>query len=281
MRLSLFHLTSLPRRLALGLLGVSLLAAGSAFSQQAPGPDWWSAISRDDVSAVTSQLLRHVDPNAQNALGNPALTQSVRDQSWKVFDVLRTTPGVEIDEANSHQETALMYLCILGQTARAEALIRAGAHVNRLGWTPLHYAASKAQVETAGMLIQHGAIVNAPGPDGTTPLMMAAYSGSEAMADLLLTHGADPTMFNLSHETAATIARKRNSSSLARRLDDAAAERSARRELSVENGTAAAGATAPAAAAKPAPAAQAPATGDSKPSTRYFDLGRFDQPAAH
>ena len=50
----------------------------------------------------------------------------------------------------------LMYLAIAGQTDRARALIARGAQVNRLGWTPLHYAASKGQLAMAQLLLQQG-----------------------------------------------------------------------------------------------------------------------------
>ena len=53
-----------------------------------------------------------------------------------------------------------MYLAIAGQTER-RALIARGAQVNRLGWTPLHYAASKGQLAMAQLLLQHKAMVNA------------------------------------------------------------------------------------------------------------------------
>lgn len=268
------------------IIGAPLLPVGEAWAQQPPGGDWWSAIDRDDASAVRGLLLRNVDPNAFDKQGNPALIQAIRDQSWAVFDALRATPGVRIDEPNAHDETALMYLCILGQTNRAADLIAAGAQVNRLGWTPLHYAASKGRVETARMLIGHGAIVNAPGPDGTTPLMMAALSGSKPMVELLLAQGADPTMFNLAHETAADWARKRKNADIAERLADAASQRAAERQLGVENGSSSSPSTAPkpskaptapGAAAAPSPAA--PQSSDQSSFSRYFDLGRFDQPA--
>lgn len=269
-------------------LGAPLLVpGGAAWAQQAPQADWWSAIDRDDASAVRGLLLRNVDPNAFNKQGNPALVQAARDQSWKVFDALRAAPGVRIDEPNAHNETALMYLCIVGQTERAADLISAGAQVNRLGWTPLHYAASKARVETAKLLISHGAIINAPGPDGTTPLMMAALAGSQPMVDLLLARGADPTMFNLAHETAADWARKRKNTAIAERLDEAASQRAAERQLGVDSGSPApaspspSGAPAPAAAPTPAASSQpkAPQADDQGSFSRYFDPGRFDQPA--
>ncbi|MGA0583510.1 MAG: ankyrin repeat domain-containing protein [Castellaniella sp.] len=254
-----------------GLALILVLGADAppvALAQQAPTADWWSAIRRDDVSTVQGMLLRYTDPNAYNALGNPALTQAARDQSWKVFDALLAAPDVRIDEPNARDETALMYLCILGQTDRARALISAGARVNRLGWTPLHYAASKAQVDTARMLIEQGAIVNAPGPDGTTPLMMAALSGKPDIVRLLLAHGADPTMFNAAHETAADWARKREHQSLAAGLDDAA-----RRARSRRGDGPAPAANAPGQAPQtPAPEAK----DDASSFSRYFDLGRFE-----
>lgn len=277
MSLSLFIRSGARRRpLLTGLVLVLALGAGlppAADAQQAPTADWWSAIRRDDVSTVQGMLLRYTDPNAFNALGNPALTQAVRDQSWKVFDALRAAPDVRIDEPNARDETALMYLCILGQTDRVRALIAAGAQVNRLGWTPLHYAASKAQVETARMLIEHGAIINAPGPDGTTPLMMAALSGKPEMVRLLLSKGADPTMFNAAHETAADWARKRNHQSLAAALDEVAGRRARMRRGETDTPSA----SAPAAPAAAAPAAETKEGAEDQSSfSRYFDLGRFE-----
>lgn len=284
--------------LALVLACLLWLPLAPAQAQGGATANWWSAIERDDVSEISSQLLRGADPNAVNARGNPALVQAAREQSWKVFDLLRIAPGIRVDQANARGETALMYLSILGQTARAAALIQAGAQVNRLGWTPLHYAASKGQVEMAGQLIEWGAIVNAPGPDGTTPLMMAALSGKRAMVQLLLDHGADPTMRNLAHESAADWARKRKNEIIAAELDAAAARvtqaRQARQpadslpqadlgqianeKLREEQPHApAASGTVPAPAAGTDSGAQ-----DQSSFSRYFDTGRFDTaPAGH
>lgn len=255
-----------------------------------PPSDWWSAIRRDDATTVQEMLLRRVDPTAFNTQGNPALTQAARDQSWRVFDLLAVTPEVQIDQPNALDETPLMYLAILGQTARAEKLIQAGAQVNRLGWTPLHYAASKAQMDMARLLIGQGAIVNAPGPDGTTPLMMAALSGKRDMAELLLSQGADPTMFNAAGETAIDWAHKRNNTRMAAWLagesEAFAAQRQAQARAQVPAGARSiteyqVPGTAQSDSIASELAGQGTPAQDESSFSRYFDLGRFeDTPAA-
>ncbi|MBV6271985.1 ankyrin repeat domain-containing protein [Alcaligenaceae bacterium CGII-47] len=241
----------------------------AAVAAQSLAPDaWWNALVRDDTADVSTLLQRLVDPNSvDEKTGLPAIMFAVRKQSWKVFDLLSTTPGVQIDAPNRLNETALMYLALLGQTKRAEALIDAGAQVNRLGWTPLHYAASKGRDETLKMLIARRAIVNSPGPDGTTPLMMAALSGRESTVRLLLESGADATMFNLNHQTAADWARTGEHPKLATKLDALAAGVQARRLSDTQK-------------------AQSPSSGpevsavDKKAISSYFDPDLFvDVPA--
>lgn len=207
-----------------------LLICGATAAQVAAPDAWWNALVRDDTTDVRTMLLRHVDPNSVDPkTGLPSIMFAVRRQSWQVYDVLSTTPGIQIDAANRLDETALMYLSLLGETERAQALISAGALVNRLGWTPLHYAASKGRDETLQMLISQRAIVNAPGPDGTTPLMMAALYGRESTVRLLLENGADATMFNLKHQTAADWARTGQHGTLAEKLDALATKVQAQR----------------------------------------------------
>jgi ankyrin repeat protein len=208
--------TILPRLVVAFALGSAIPAHAAPQADS----DWWVGITNDRVNAVKTQVARGVDVNAVNERGQPAVMQAIRDQAWAVYDYLAARRDLEVNAVNTNQETPLMYLAVVGETKRAEALIRRGAQVNRLGWTPLHYAASTGKVETARMLIRHKAIINAPGPDGTTPLMMAAYAGSEATVQLLLGAGADPTAINAQKQTAADWARLKQHTRLAARLDD-------------------------------------------------------------
>jgi ankyrin repeat protein len=212
-------------------------------------------VANDRVAEVRDLLASGWNPNIL-IKGQPAIMQAVRDGAWRVFDVLAASTRTDVNMANSHDETPLMYLAIQGQTQRAEALIARGAKVNRLGWTPLHYAASKGQMDVAKLLIAHKAIVNAPGPDGTTPLMMAGLSGSSDMVQLLLHAGADPSMRNTQGLDAAAWARSAKHEALAAQLDQAATAR--RASLAGQQGGDRAGTSsaAPAQAATPSPQPQ-------------------------
>ena len=219
---------------------ICLLWLGTSAVAQAAVPNgWWTAIANDQTSDIEAMLQQGVDPNAVDPRGEPSIMLAVRRKAWDVFDVLAADPRTNVNITNRLDETPLMYLAIVGQTDRARALIRRGAEVNRLGWTPLHYAASTGQMDMAKMLLADKAIVNAPGPDGTTPLMMAALSGSDAMVQLLLKAGADPTTRNLKGQTAADWARQKNFTALAGKLDALAekvlTQRRIRREKDIAN----------------------------------------------
>lgn len=241
--------------------GAVVCAPGSALA--ARPADAQVYIANDQASEVKDLLAQGWNPNTV-VRGQPAIMQAVRDNAWAVFDVLAADRRTNVNVANPSDETPLMYLAVQGQTARAKSLIARGAQVNRLGWTPLHYAASKAHLDTAKLLLADQAIVNAPGPDGTTPLMMAGYSGSQPMVQLLLDSGADPTMRNLQGLDAAAWARSAKYDDLAKSLDVASANHA--RTLGAGGGK-----TGPAAAGAPASrgpvaAPVAPPSGASAPA---------------
>jgi ankyrin repeat protein len=280
----------------------------AAVSHAANPQDWWVNITNDRASQVKTMLAQGADPNELSPKGQPALMQAIRDGAWNVYDILVARRETALNAININRETALMYLAILGETKRAQDLIRRGAQVNRLGWTPLQYAASKGHLDTVRMLVANKALVNAPAPDGTTALMMAAYAGSEDVVRFLLKAGADPTMQNLHHRSAADWARVSKHGGLADALDAAServlAQRAAVRQKN-QAGTAGAPAGAPGgpspgarpesaagggAADRPAASGTAPGGPDAgtaasgKPSagsksstSRYFDLDRFEK----
>jgi len=59
------------------------------------------------------------------------------------------------------------------------------------GWTPLHWAADRGRLDTARLLLEKGAEVDAREDRGTTPLLSALWRGHLPLVELLLEAGAD------------------------------------------------------------------------------------------
>src|SRR5690606_36574115 len=121
-----------------------------AFSSQAmaASADWWVDITNDRVDQIKSQLAMCEDPNAVSKEGHPSIMQAIQDGAWDVYDLLVRHGSFKLNAVNAQDETPLMYLAVVRQTKRAADLVKKGAVVNRVGWTPLHYAASKGHADT-------------------------------------------------------------------------------------------------------------------------------------
>lgn len=73
-----------------------------------------------------------------------------------------------------------------------ELLLNYGAGVNRgcsRGWTALHEAVCRNNVEICAMLLRAGANLNQRNIYGITPFFLAAQTGSGEALTLLLNHG--------------------------------------------------------------------------------------------
>ena len=76
--------------------------------------------------------------------------------------------------------------------------------------TALHFAVARGHVEVAQLLLERNAGINAQNDEGSTPLHRASEGLKEGSTDtvrLLLDHGADPRVRNLSGKTASEVAR--------------------------------------------------------------------------
>jgi ankyrin repeat protein len=120
--------------------------------------------------------------------------------------ILARHPNTTIDLTNSLSETPLMLAAINNQLELAQVLIERGADINRKGWTPLHYAATRGHREMMRLLLDHDAYIDSESDNGTTPLMMAAYYASPLAVKLLLEAGADPTLINQGNASALDLA---------------------------------------------------------------------------
>ena len=161
--------------------------------------DLRTAIIRDSDLQVRELLQKGVDPNSRDHSGFPALVQATQLESWRALNELLGRKNIRLDEKNSVGESALMLACIKGHLALVQKLLDRGASINHPGWAPLHYAASantKHSDAIVELLLERYAYVDAESPNKTTPLMLAAQYGSQAMVDALLDAGADVQLRN-------------------------------------------------------------------------------------
>lgn len=173
--------------------------------------DFFSAVKRDDVSAVRQLAQRGFDLNTRNETGEHALFLALRDDAPAVSNFLLGQTKVQVEIRTAKDESPLMMAALKGRLEAARRLIERKAEVNKPGWTPLHYAATNADDVSLSMvrlLLEHHAYIDAESPNGTTPLMMAAHYGHPTVVKLLLDEGADPLLKNQQGLTAIDFANR-------------------------------------------------------------------------
>jgi ankyrin repeat protein len=205
-------------KLLLRYLTYLIAAIGFSSAFASPSVDFFRAVNVDNAPAVQDLLAQGFDPNTPSEQGQSALFLALRDGSPKVAAVLLADPRTAIDTANANGETALMMAALRGHTDWTERLLARGAQLNRSGWTALHYAATGPGTAVVALLLSRGAMLEAPSPNGTTPLMMAARYGPEDSVNLLLDRGASLTARNVQGLNAADFAALDGRHKLAARL---------------------------------------------------------------
>ena len=158
--------------------------------------DFFKAIKENNAAAVTALLQRGFDVNAVNPAGEHGLLLAFREPHLKVAHALMAWPKVTAESRSARDESPLMLAALHGLLAECQTLIQLGADVNKPGWTPLHYAATKGHLAVMSLLLEEHAYIDAASPNGTTPLMMAAHYGTASAVKLLLEGDADPTLKN-------------------------------------------------------------------------------------
>jgi ankyrin repeat protein len=158
--------------------------------------DFFQAAENNDAPALERLLQRGFDANTPGPKGQSALLTAIRQNASQAALVLARWPETRVDARTEDDETALMLAAFHNMLPVAQALIQRQADVNKPGWTPLHYAATKAHVPMMRFLLENHAFIDAPSPNGTTPLMMAAHYGTPMATKMLLEEGADPRLKN-------------------------------------------------------------------------------------
>lgn len=185
------------------------------------------ACSNGSARMTEKLLAAGADPNIVPPTGESPLMIAARSGSVDAVKAL-LAHGAQVNaKEKSHEQTALMWavaehhpdvvriLIERGADVKARSLITremiyrenpdpsdenaakgqpkpTGEMVPRGGSTALLFAARQGDVECARILLAAGANINNTAPDGTSALVMAAYSDHGAFAQFLLDRGADP-----------------------------------------------------------------------------------------
>ena len=185
--------------------------------------DFFRAVNVDNDRTVKELLAAGFDPNTANEKGQVGLYLALQQESLKVATALLAHPAIRIEATTAADETPLMMAAMRGNLEWTQRLLDRGAAVNRAGWTPLHYAASGPGVSVVKLLLDRGAAIDAPSPNRSTALMMAARYGSEEAVQLLLSRGASAKLRNDRQMSPADFARSAGRETLAALLESAAA----------------------------------------------------------
>ena len=170
--------------------------------------DYFVAIKQDDAKTVSALLTRGFDANTKSPTGDSGLALAIREPALKVAATLIAWKKTEVEARNSKDESPLMMASLHGLLDISKQLIARGADVNKPGWTPLHYAATRGHVAVMDLLLENHAYIDAASPNGSTPLMMAALYGTASAVKLLLEAGADPLIQNEQGLTAIDFAHR-------------------------------------------------------------------------
>jgi len=188
-----------------------LLISSSAWAQSGSYDRFFKAIERDDVRTLERLAPLGFDFNTPSPDLLHPLFLALSKDAPRVAQFLVDRPEVEVEVRGPADESPLMLAALRGHLTLVERLIERKAHVNKPGWTPLHYAASHSGPNAPAivrLLLEHHAFIDASSPNGTTPLMMATQYGHPSVVKILLEEGADTTMRNEQGQGALDFAER-------------------------------------------------------------------------
>lgn len=129
----------------------------------------------------------------------------------RIQEILKSNSG-RVSEHAPDGFTPVALAAFFGQPAAAKALIAAGADVNAAAKNPLkvqalHAAVAGRNLEIVKAILEAGGNANAQQQAGFRPMHEAGTNANRALAELLLAHGADPSLPNDEGKTAIDFAR--------------------------------------------------------------------------
>lgn len=174
----------------------------------------FEAIEKHDLNGLAEVLKQGADPNATQAEWPKftALQAAINElEDGGPLDAVRLllSFGAKVDRWDpDHAATPLLMAVFRGQRDAVRMLLSLGANPNVRGDegdSPLRWCAEQGDLETAKLLLEHGAhktIDDSGGACGCTALGRAAMGLNLPMIDLLLAAGADPEARDADGRTA-------------------------------------------------------------------------------
>jgi ankyrin repeat protein len=181
------------KKTSLILCTVGLLALQSAFAEPSTIPsDFFTALRNGDARAIRAALDNGANVNAHDEHGNTPLMLAAVYADVASMKVLLER-GAQVNSTNAEGATPLIRAAYDFEKTRL--LVERGAQVNArsaFGETPLMLAARPVDSHrTVKLLLDHGADAKATNNWGATTLMAAAAGGDVESAHLLIKHGAE------------------------------------------------------------------------------------------
>ncbi len=216
------------------------------------------AAENGNASIAAALLKAGADPNAASAAGVTPLMAAARTGAVDIAAALIAKGAAVNAVEHGRGQSALMWAASRRQPAVVRLLLAHGADVRATtavrpltvmldqgprrtvktsrqdahrvetgGSSALHFAAQSGDVESAAMLLDAGAAIDAPSADGRSPLVLGLFDGQPTVARLLIARGADVNAAGAGY-TALHAAVLRGDVDSVRALLDAGADVNAR-----------------------------------------------------
>jgi ankyrin repeat protein len=168
------------------------------------------AIYHMSPEAVQLFLDRGADVTLQNGKGQAALHQALQRGDPDIIQLVLSRANVNADALDNNGSTPLHLAASEAEVlSGAQLLLKNGAKIdlqNKKGQTALHLASQRGHLDFMELLLNRGAVVDVPDKDGFTPLHLAISKVERRAAELLLKHGANIDLQNNKRQTALHLA---------------------------------------------------------------------------
>ena len=183
----------------------------------AKNPSWTDARDASGASALLVASY-NMKPDVVNALLAKGATVDIFEAAVlgkvdRINEILKSSPG-RVSAYAPDGFTPVALAAFFGQPAAVKALIAAGADVNAaakngLKVAALHAAVAGGKLDIVKAVLEAGGNANAQQQAGFRPIHEAGTKANRALAELLLAHGADPSLPSDDGKTAIDLAREK------------------------------------------------------------------------